>query len=196
MSGSISATTVMAGASLALAAAGTAASMAGQAQQAQQQSAMAGFQRQVALNNQEVARRNAALSLQQGEVDVQSKELQTGQVKGSQRAALAAEGGDINSGSPVDIVSDTSRASQTDVDTIRYNAALKAYGYNVEASGAGGTANAYQAAGVNAMANLPYGLGSSFLSGASSAAGKWYSYMRDNPGGSTPKPTYGPEFDL
>lgn len=171
---------------------GAGVSAIGQGQQAQQQAAQANYQSQVARNNAELARRNAVLATDQGEKAAQASAMKTLQVQGSQRAALAAQGGDVNSGSSADIISDTAMAGKADQDAIRYNAALTAYGYEVQASGATGTANAYKMAGENATANLPYGIGSSLLGGASKAAGSWYSYMKGSPDTDT-RPFYGPE---
>lgn len=190
MSGGISATTVMAGASLALTAAGTAASVMGQAQQAGQASAGAAYQAQVARNNAILMERNAVLAEQQGKVDVLNQQQKTSQVEGSQRAALAAQGGDVNSGSNLDIVGDTARAGATDAATLKYNAALKAYGYRVAGTGADASATLYSQAGANATASLPFAIGSSLLGGASSLAGKWASFSRGGlfSGGGTTNP--------
>jgi hypothetical protein len=123
---------------------------------------------QVARNNQIAAQRNAALALQQGDADAQRSQLKTAQLQGSQRAALASQGGDVDSGSPLDILGDTARAGYTDAATIRSNAALKAYNYNIQANDALGAANDASFQGANAMASLPYAQGSSLLGGAKS----------------------------
>jgi hypothetical protein len=185
--------TMLAGASLAMGAVSTGMSAIGGANQAAASAAQANYQAQVARNNQMVAQWNAQRALQQGEVDADNQNLKTAQLKGSQRAALAAEGGDVDSGSPLDIVADTARAGYTDAATIRSNAALQAYGYQVQAAGDAGTASADSAAAVNGLANLPFGVGSSLLSGASSVAGKYAEWSK--PGGllaSTPSssPSY------
>src|SRR5580700_9269969 len=115
--------TMLAGASLAMGAVSTGMSAIGGANQAAASAAQANYQAQVARNNQMVAQWNAQRALQQGEVDADNQNLKTAQLKGSQRAALAAEGGDVDSGSPLDIVADTARAGYTDAATIRSNAA-------------------------------------------------------------------------
>ena len=162
----------------ALAAGSTVMQMAGQGQQAAAQAGQTNYLSQVARNSQMAAQRNAALALQQGEADAQRSQLKTAQLEGSQRAALAAQGGDVDSGSPLDIQADTARAGTTDAATIRSNAALKAYNYQLQANDAAGAANdaAYQ--GANAMANLPYAQGSSLLGGASSLSGRLAGWNR------------------
>jgi hypothetical protein len=171
MSGGISATTVMAGVSMAMTAAGTAMSAIGQAQQAGASASMANYQAQVARNNQMVAEWNAQRALQQGQVDEQNQRFKSAALLGSQRAALASQGGDINSGSPLDIQSDTARAGEYDAQTIRNNAATKAYGYRVQGANAGAEANLDDYRAASAMSALPYGIGSSLLSGAKSLLG-------------------------
>jgi len=177
-------------AGLAMSAIGTGVSVIGQANSAQAQaSAQAGqanYMAQVARNNQMLAERNAALVTQQGEIDAQKKQLEVGQVEGKQRAALASQGGDVNSGSPLDILGDTARAGYTDVATIRSNAAYAAYGYKVQGAGFGGQAGLYGSAATNAtnsLSTLPFGVGSSLLGGASSIADKWVSYKKNFPSG-------------
>ena len=118
---------------------------------------------QVARNNQAVAQRNALLARQQGEVDVQKQQLKTASLEGAQRAALASQGGDVNSGSPLDILGDTARAGYTDAATIRNNAAHKAYSYEVQANDADAAASDYGFQAANAMASLPNAFGSSLL---------------------------------
>jgi hypothetical protein len=172
---------VAAFASLALGAAGTAMNVIGQGQQAQAQAGQANYQAQVARNNQMLAERNATLAEQQGAADVQRQQLKTAQLEGSQRAALAAQGGDVNSGSPLDILGDTARAGATDVATIRNNAAQQAYGYRLQGANAAGQASLSSATAANTMANLPFGIGSSLLGGASSLASKWRDYRRKFP---------------
>jgi hypothetical protein len=180
--------TMLAGASLGMGAISTGMSAIGSANQAAASAAQMQYQAQVARNNQTIAQWNAQRALQQGEVDADNQNLKTAQLKGSQRAALAAEGGDVDSGSPLDIVADTARAGYTDAATIRSNAALQAYNYQIQAAGDAGTASA-----INGLANLPFGVGSSLLSGASSIGSKYVDWSR--PGGplaSTPSssPSY------
>lgn len=144
----------------------------GQANQARAQAAQSNYLSQVARNNQIVAQRNALLARQQGEADVEKQQLKTAALEGSQRAALAAQGGDVNSGSPLDIVGDTARAGYTDAAALRNNAAYKAYNYDLQANDAAGSANDYAFQAANATANLPYSIGSSLLGTASGIFGK------------------------
>jgi hypothetical protein len=165
-------------AAFAMSAIGTGMSVIGQANRAQGDAAQANYMAQVARNNQIVADRNATLALQQGQVQEDRQRLKTAQVLGSQRASLAAQGGDVNTGSNLDLLGDTARSGEGDVQAIRSNAAQQAYGYQLQGASAGGQANLYSTNAANTMANLPYGIGSSLLGGASSLADTWDRYSR------------------
>ena len=156
---------------------GTGLSMAQQSQQASAQAGMANYQAQVARNNRMVAEWNAQRALQQGQVDEQNQRFKSAALLGSQRAALASQGGDVDSGSPLDIQADTARAGEYDAQTIGNNAALKAYGYRVQGANAGAEANLDDYKAASTMSALPYGIGSSLLGGAKSLAGtNWPSF--------------------
>jgi hypothetical protein len=117
---------------------------------------------------------------QQGQVAEQQQRFKSSQVMAAQRAALASQGGDINSGSPLDIGGDTARAGEFDAQTIRNNAAMQAYGFRVQAANAGAQSNLHSASAANTMAALPFGLGSTLLGGAKSMLTGWPS-MSDSP---------------
>ena len=154
--------------SLGMAAASTVMGAIGKSQEGAAQAGMANYQAQLARNNQQVAEWNAQRALQQGQVDEQNQRFKTASVLGSQRAALASQGGDVDSGSPLDIQADTARAGEYDAQAIRNNAALKAYGYRVQAANAGGEANLDDYKAASTMSALPFGVGSSLLGGLSS----------------------------
>ena len=167
MSGVTTATAV----TMAATVASTALDAMGKSQEASAQAGMANYQAQLARNNQMIAEGYAQRALQQGRADEQNQRLKAAALLGAQRAALASQGGDVDSGSPLDIQSDTARAGEYDAQAIRNNAALKAYGYRLQAANAGAEANLDDFKAANAMAALPYGIGSSLLGGAKSLAG-------------------------
>lgn len=162
---------------LATTALSTGLSIAGQGQQAAASAAQANYQAQLARNNQMIAEWNARRALQQGRVAEQQQRFKTAQVIGAQRAALASQGGDINSGSPLDIVGDSARAGEFDARTIRNNAAMQAYGFRVQAANAGAQSELYRQSAANTMDALPFGIGSSLLGGASSLFDKGLRYF-------------------
>lgn len=69
-----------------------------------------------------------------GEADVSTRRTQVRQVAGSQRAALAAQGVDIASGSAADVVADTETQGELDTLTLRNNAWREAWGFKVQAN--------------------------------------------------------------
>jgi hypothetical protein len=155
---------------------GTGLSVAGQARQAQAQADQANYMAQVARRQQELAERNARFAEQQGAVEEDQSRLKTAAVKAAQRARLAAQGGDINVDSPSDIIADTARAGEFDVQTIRSNTAQRKFNALLQGNDAASRASAYDVQGANALAALPYGIGSSLLGAASSLARKWDHY--------------------
>lgn len=182
MSG-VSTGTVLAGASLATALGGMAMNVAGQLQQAAAASAQARYQQGMMEYNRQVMERNAGLAIQQGKADEERQRLKTGQLIGSQRAAIASQGGDPNSGSYLDLQADTASAGETDALTIRSNAAMRAYGFRLQGAGLGAQGGLYGMQAANATAALPFGIGSSLLSGASSITNKAFDWMRWSGGG-------------
>lgn len=181
MSG-VSTATMLAGAAIATSVAGTAVSVMGQSRAADAAAKQAEYQAQVARVNQQIMERNAKLATQQGAADEERQRLKTQQIIGSQRSAIASQGGDPNSGTYLDIIGDTASAGETDALTIRSNAALRAYGFRVQGAGAGAQAGLFDMQAANATGMLPFTIGSTLLSGASSVAGKW-AMMSDMGGG-------------
>jgi hypothetical protein len=171
--------------SLGVSALGTVMGAVGQANAGAASAAQANYQAQLARNNQQIAEWNAQRALQQGQVGEQQQRFKTAQVIGSQRAALASQGGDINSGSPLDIAGDTARAGEFDAQTIRNNAAMQAYGFRVQAANAGAQSELYRQSAANTMDALPFSIGSSLLGSASSLFNKGLGLFNGdpNPGG-------------
>jgi hypothetical protein len=145
-------------------------SMAMQSQQANAQAASATYQAQVARNNAAVQEWNARNAEKVGLVAEDQQRRKTALAIGSERAALAAQGGDVNSGSPVDITSDTARAGTFDALTIRSNAATKAWGFRVAATNANAQAGLDDASAANTMAGLSLSMQKSLLTGLTDTA--------------------------
>lgn len=104
----------------------------GAADQAQAQKDALGYQSAVAANNATYAEWQAQDAEQQG-VDAEAKSRQqTAQLKGSQRAALAANGVSLGEGSALDILTSTDYMGEQDALTIRDNAARQAWGYRTQ----------------------------------------------------------------
>ncbi len=148
-------------------------SLAGQAQGAKMQSDQANYMAQVARNNQQIADWNAQRALEQGQLQEDQQRLKTAQQIGSQRAALAAQGGDVNSGSGIDLIGDTARMGELDARTIRNNAELDAWNDRLEGNTYGGRANLYATQASNAW--LPFN--NSLLGSAVGLARRWAPLM-------------------
>ena len=166
----------MAAIGLGMSAVGTVAQMYGQYQAGQAGAQAARYQAAVARNNAIVSGYNAQQALDQGDAAVTQSQMKTRSLIGAQRAALAANGVDVNSGSALDVQSDSAMLGQLDALTLRYNAQTKANAYLSQAGqyiAQGGLFD--QQAGSALDASL-IGMGTSLLSGASSVGDKWLTY--------------------
>lgn len=83
--------------------------------------------------NAAVAEIQAADAIQRGEIEEGIHRTKVKGIIGSQRAAFAAAGVDVNSGSAVDVQADSAKFGELDALTIRTNAAREAWGYKVGA---------------------------------------------------------------
>lgn len=165
-------------ASLAMSAVGTAMSAYGAKQQADAQAQAAQYQAQVALNNQKIAGQYAQQAIADGENKVAAKQEQTSQMIGSQRAAMAANGVQLDSGSPLRLQEDTARLGNVDALTIRNNAAREAYGYQLQGLSYGQQAQLDEATASNAVTAGNLNMFSSIAGGASSIGSKWIDYKK------------------
>ena len=107
-------------------------SSAASAQVSSQQSA-AETQARIAENNAAISRIQADESLATARVDEANQRAQTRSLKGTQRAALAANGVSLGEGSALDLLTTTDYMGELDALTIRDNAAKQAWGYNIQA---------------------------------------------------------------
>jgi hypothetical protein len=128
------------------------------------------YQSKVARNNAIIQDRLAKDAVKRGEVSEQRHRLKVAQMKGKQRAKLAASGVDLSSGSASQILTDTAEFGELDALTIRSNAEREAFGYQVKGSN-------YLAESELARSEGRYGAASTILSGGSQVSSRW------NPGG-------------
>ncbi|SFQ45827.1 hypothetical protein SAMN05216229_12311 [Geopseudomonas sagittaria] len=87
----------------------------------------------VAKVNAGISERAGRDAVKRGNIDADEQRQQTGQVLGAQRAAFAANGVDVNSGSAGQVQNDTAALGELDALTLVNNAAREAYGYQVQA---------------------------------------------------------------
>jgi len=115
-------------AGLAMAGAGAGFSASANRQAGKAQAALANY-------NAQVAEIQAEDAIDRGRIAENQQRINTRRMIGAQRAALAAQGIDINDAdsSAVDVQADTAYLGELDALTIRANAAREAWGYRVQA---------------------------------------------------------------
>lgn len=109
-------------------------SIIGSRAQANAQRAQGEFEKAQYDMNARLAQFQAEDALGRGEQEVGKARQATAQTIGAQRAATAAQGIDVGSGSALDIQADTAGMGALDVMTIRNNARREAFGYKVQAA--------------------------------------------------------------
>lgn len=93
------------------------------------------YQAQTQRNNQQYAEYQAQGALRKGASDEQALRLRVANLKGAQRARLAANGVDLSEGSALNILTDTDFMGNLDALRIRDNAALEAWAYREQGKG-------------------------------------------------------------
>lgn len=94
----------------------------------------ADYQSQVAANNAKIATQNAQWASQEGDVQATNQGLKDRANLGRTKAAFAANGVDVNSGSAADVQGSERQLGMVDSLTIRNNAARQAYGYQSQST--------------------------------------------------------------
>lgn len=108
-------------------------SAAGSIAAAQAQADAARYQAQINEMNAKIARKRARDALERGKLEEQQKRQDVQAVLGRQRAAMAANGVDINFGSPLDTLADAAMMGEMDSLIVRTNFHRQAYNHDVEA---------------------------------------------------------------
>lgn len=151
---------------------GVAASTAGGYYSAKSQKSAAGFNAAMAELNARQSEQQAQSALQQGKRQVAAITLKAGQLKSAQRAALAANGVDLGTGSAAELQASTDIMKAADAGTAELNALQAAWGYRMQ-----GVNSKNQALMARAQARSisPFGAAaSSLLGGAGQVANSWY----------------------
>jgi hypothetical protein len=136
------------------------------------------YQSQVAANNATIATQNAQYATAAGEAQVTQSQLKTAATVGAIKTNQAASGLDVNSGSNVDVQSSAKELGELDALTIRNAAARQAYGYQVQSTSDVASGQLLQMQAGQDMTAGMYGVGSSILGGASSAANSYGRYLQ------------------
>lgn len=159
--------TTLAAASIAATVIGAGASAYGQMKAGEAAQSQANYTAQAAKNNEIVAGQNKQRSLQAGEAAAAQQTLRTQALMGKQRATMAANGLDVNSGSNLDLTTSAADVGYLDALTIRNNAAVQAGAFDNQGRGFGGQAAMATASGANASDAAMMGVGTSIIGGAS-----------------------------
>jgi hypothetical protein len=127
--------------------------------------------------NAKVAEATARSALMAGSRQKNAQQLMAARVKGSQKAALAANGVDLGVGSAAEVQASTAALAETDANTIEANALRSAWGYRTQAMNAQNDAIMRRGAadGISPeMAGFTSLLGSS-----GTVASSWYKLKKD-----------------
>ena len=138
--------------------------------QGEMQANAADYQAAVARNNQILANQSAQQAIAQGGVDAGQAQQKAAQQLSLVRAKEAASGVTLDSGSALDVQSDTAKSGALDALTIRNDAARKAYGFEVQGAQLGSQAQFDVVQGENDQQLADLKAADSLLSGASSSA--------------------------
>lgn len=130
----------------------------------------ANYQAAVARNNAVIANRNADFAVQQGSTQAEAEDYKNRSIVGAQKAAQAANGVDVDSGSPLDVRTSSEQLGRLDTLTIINNAQSKASAYKAQSM------NFTADAGLDSMKAQNY-MTSSIIGGVGSFASKWSNYQ-------------------
>lgn len=149
-------------------------SAAGAYGSAKSQKSALNYQASMADINARMAENNAQYELRKGNAEVASVTLQHGQLKGQQRAALAANGVDMGVGSAAEVQASSEILKDMDVNTLLSNAMRAAWGYRTESVNYSNEALMSRASAKSISPGMS-GL-TSLLGTAGSVANSWYKF--------------------
>ena len=137
------------------------------------QSNAASYNAQVAANNAKISQQNANSAAQAGEVQSTNQGLKEAGIAGQIKAAQAANGVDVNSGSAVNVQKSQAIEGQQDTENVLNNALLQAYGYRAQATSYESQSALDKQEAAQAPIAGTIGAVGSLLSSASSIGFKW-----------------------
>ena len=100
--------------------------------QAQSQRSALEYQASVSRSNAALAAAQGSDAIRNGQTAEGNQDLKTGAFFGAQRAQMAANGVDLGSGSPNDVLATTSFMGQRDALQIHDNAMMQAWGFKTQ----------------------------------------------------------------
>ena len=145
-------------------------------QQSQASKDSANYNAAIQRNNATIAEYQAKDAVARGDKATEDHMRKVAQLKGSQKASMAARGLDLSEGTPLNILTDTDLFGEIDANTIQTNAAREAWGYRAQGSNSTAQANLYKAQADNQ--NPLMAGATSLLSNAGSVADRWNAYKK------------------
>jgi hypothetical protein len=124
------------------------------------------FQAKVADRNAALDRASAQDALERGRIEEVRQGRRTAQLIGQQRAAMAANGVEVDFGSMGDVQADTRMIGFEDAQTIRENAARESRGYEISAWNQRAGASAARSNASATLWKAAFDTGTTILSGA------------------------------
>lgn len=158
---------------MALSGLGTAVSTMGAIQQGQAAASQADYTAKVARQNAELEERKAKDASERGRLESEKLREKGRQFAGTQRAALAGQGTQMDTGSPLAMQVDTAGMVAADDAAVRYNAMLERSGFLNNAAQAENRGRGAEFESQLAKQASYFNAGSTLLSGASSLAKQW-----------------------
>lgn len=146
----------------------------GAIQQGNAAAASANYNAKVNENNNILAQRAAEDARKRGEVEAQEHNRKVSALRGKQTAMMAANGLDVTSGSPLDILTDTAQMGALDTQTIRNNAEREGLGYEAQGMNFRAEAGLNRMQAKSAKQAGMIGAFGSVVSGVGQVADKWY----------------------
>lgn len=142
------------------------------------QAASSQYKAGVALLNKQINQQNAAWAMQAGETQAEISGIKSGQQIAETKVQQAASGLDVNTGTVAQVRADQTTISAFEQNTIRWNAAKEAYGYETKAAMNQGESGLDQAAAQDEKTAGEFAMASSFINAGTSVASKWSQAMK------------------
>lgn len=158
-------------------AAGAASSATGAYYSAQSQKQSLELQANLSDINARMSESAAQSTLLAGQRDEQRSRIATANLKGTQRASMAANGIDLGQGSAINILTTTDAMGEIDANTIQANAVRSAWGQRTQAMNQ--TNQALMSRASAGAINPGQAAATSLMGSAGSVASNWYQYNRN-----------------
>ena len=134
----------------------------------------------IADTNARIAELGAQSALNQGQQQVGALTRRAGQLKGTQRATMAANGIDLGEGNAAEIQASTDIMKEIDKNTVEANAVRSAWGYRTQAVNFQNEA-LMKRAGADSISPMS-AMATSLLGSAGGVAGSWYQWRKTTEG--------------